>query len=298
MLKKITVGILITYLAVISIYTSWIYGVLKTPINIPLTIKKPVMASITPTPPVPTVSPMPEPTQTPKPLSFQEMNNIYGPCAKVFVLMYHHIQTEKEAAKKKETSLTTYVDYFEKQLQSLKEKNYSVISPKELIDFFDGKNTIPAKAAILTFDDGYSDFYTFAFPLLKQYGFKGTVFVPTGLVDNTRYLTWIQIEEMKSSGLIYFANHTWSHKAVIKNTDDSLKEIQTADIQLKDRGLNQDLVFAYPYGSHDVTSENILRQLNYKLAFTTSYGVYQCTKSSLSLPRVRAGNKTPQQLGL
>ncbi len=218
------------------------------------------------------------------------MNALYGPCVYLPTLMYHHVQPSSVAAEKKQTSLTTDTAYFRNQMQYLRDKGYQTVSMANLIDFFDGSGIISKKSVLLTFDDGYSDFLEYAFPVLREFGFKATVFIPTGLMNNPGYLTWSGIQELVSSGLIFAANHTWSHKNVGTNKDVVKMEITTGDLQLSERGLNSPKVFAYPYGNAGKFSEEILKGLEYKLAFTTKAGSTLCKKLRLELPRIRMGN--------
>ena len=216
------------------------------------------------------------------------MNNLYGPCVRLPVLMYHHVQTEDAAKVAKQTALTVYTDYFGKQMQYLKDKGYSVISVNDLVNFFDNGTKIPSKSVLITFDDGYEDFFTDAYPILSSLGFQATMFIPTGLMNNPDYLTWQQITEM--NGKILFANHTWSHKNVQVSVASMQSEISTADTQLTDHGLNVPKVFAYPFGLETSAAEAYLSSLGYKIAFTTDPGNILCKKQRFSLPRIRVGN--------
>jgi peptidoglycan/xylan/chitin deacetylase (PgdA/CDA1 family) len=236
--------------------------------------------------PAPTVTPTP----TPRPLTFAEMNALYGPCVYLPTLMYHHIQSSSAAAEKKQTSLTVDTESFRNQMQYLKDKGYQTVSMANLADFFDNGVMIPSKSILLTFDDGYDDFYLNAFPILRELGLQSTVFVPTGLMDNPGYLSWKEIKEVASSGLVFIANHTWSHKNVGANKEEVKMEITTGDVQLSEKGLNSPRVFAYPYGNSSSFGEEVLSGLEYKLAFTTKAGTALCKKLRLELPRVRIGN--------
>lgn len=238
--------------------------------------------------PAPSVAPTPTPT--PKPLTFAEMNALYGPCVYLPTLMYHHIQSASVAAEKKQISLTTDIKYFHNQMQYLKDKGYQTLRMTNLIDFFDNGVTIPKKSVLLTFDDGYDDFYQNVFPILKEFGFQATIFVPTGLMDNPGYLSWRELQEIVSSSLVFVANHTWSHKNVGSNKEVVKMEITTGDFQLSEKGLNLSKVFAYPYGAASKYGEEVLKDLEYKLAFTTKPGTTLCKKLRLELPRVRIGN--------
>ncbi len=239
--------------------------------------------------------PTPTPSPTPKPLTFAEMNTLYGPCVRLPILMYHHVQTEEAAKANKQTGLTTYTDFFQKQMQYLKDKNYNVASMNDLVNFFDNGTAVPAKSVLITFDDGYKDVYTDVFPILKNFGFKATVFIPTGLMNNFDYLTWEDISSM--NGMILFANHTWSHKNVGVSTSEMQYEISTADTQLSEHALNSPKIFAYPYGLDSGASEKFLSSLGYKAAFTTVPGNILCKKQRLMLPRIRIGSTTLSSYG-
>jgi peptidoglycan/xylan/chitin deacetylase (PgdA/CDA1 family) len=223
------------------------------------------------------------------------MNQVYGPCVRLPVLTYHHIQTEEAAQAGKQISLTTYTDFFQKQMQYLKDKGYRVASMEDLINFFDVETPIPPKSVLITFDDGYSDFATDAYPILQSFGYKATMFLPTGLMDNPGYLTWIQIAGM--NGQVLFGNHTWSHKNVGVGSATMQYEISTADTQLAERGLNSPKVFAYPYGFDTKIAESYLISLGYKVAFTTTPGSILCKKQRFALPRIRIGSTSLANYG-
>lgn len=239
--------------------------------------------------------PTPTPTPTPHPLTFAEMNALYGPCVSFPTLMYHHIQMKEAAIADKQTALTVYTDIFKNQMQYLKDRNYNTLTMNDLINFFDNGTAIPKHSVLLTFDDGYEDFNTDAFPIISSLGLRATVFVPTGLMENPDYLTWGQISGM--NGSILFANHTWSHKNVGVSTSTMQYEISTADTQLANYGLNSPKVFAYPYGFDSGQAEKYLTSLGYKLAFSTRPGSVLCKKQRFDLPRIRIGNTSLSAYG-
>jgi len=252
--------------------------------NITLEKTNNVISSIEPTPTL-----TPTPTPTPKPLTFSEMNSLYGPCVYLPTLMYHHVQDMNLAKEKKQTGLTVDTETFKSQMQYLKEKGYQTIGFSELINFFDSGTGIAKKTILITFDDGYDDFYLNALPILKEYGFKASVFIPTGLMNNAGYMIWEQIIDANNAGY-YFGNHTWSHKNVLQEKEVIDNEITLGDKILAERGLNNLKVFAYPYGFSSSYSEELLSNLGYKLAFTTKSGSTLCKKLRFELPRIRIGN--------
>ena len=125
------------------------------------------------------------------------------------ILVYHEIKSVDP----RDVLLNVTVRNFEAQMSYLKRHNYHVISLDELVASR-GKGRAPAHHSIvLTFDGGYEDVYTRAFPVLKQYGFPATVFLVVRLVGKKGYLTWDQIKEMEKSGII-FGSHAITHAAL------------------------------------------------------------------------------------
>lgn len=260
--------------------------------------EKPKVIPVAPVPtPTASVSATPTPSK-PKPLTFEEMNKLYGPCVSLPVLMYHHVESMDVAKANKRTGLDVPPDTFRKQMEYLKSKGYTSIAPIDLINFFDAGVKLPNKSVLITFDDGYVDNGDEAFPIMRELGLKGTIYIPTGLMENFDYLTWAKIDEMKASGIITFGNHTWSHKNVGGNRDTVKKEITTADTQLSDHGINGVKTFAYPYGLETGFAEKLLTDMGYRLAFTTVPGRIMCKAQRLSLPRTRIGNASLSAFGL
>jgi len=101
---------------------------------------------------------------------------------------------------------------FESHLKYLKENGYQAITLDELLDFLATGKSLPEKPVVLTFDDGYADNYTNAFPLLQKYGMTGHFFIITDFVNEQRveYMTWPQIEEMSAAGQ-RFGSHSRNH---------------------------------------------------------------------------------------
>lgn len=229
------------------------------------------------------------PTPTPRPLTFAEMNELYGPCVYLPTLMYHHIQDKTQAEEKNQLALTVETEVFRKQMEYLKANGYRTTGMDELIAFFDQEVPVPKKSVLLSFDDGYDDFAKNAMPILNEMGFKATIFISTGLMDNPGYLSWQEITEATLSAYL-FANHTWSHKNMQTSKEKIAFEISTADSQLAERGLNSPKVFSYPYGLISDHAQEFLERLEYTLAFGTKPGSTLCKKQRLELPRVRIGN--------
>jgi peptidoglycan/xylan/chitin deacetylase (PgdA/CDA1 family) len=219
----------------------------------------------------------------------------YGLCRNIPVLLYHHLQPLQEAINNGQKNLSVDVKIFEKQMEYLSKHGYSSLTPEQ---FLSTSADLPAKPVLLTFDDGYSDFYTYAYPILMKYGMRATVFVITGLIDNPGYLSWSNISKMKESGLISFANHTWSHKNLALAKESIIRyEILTAKEQLEEHGITS-RIFAYPYGGRSKTVEKVLKELGFEAAFTTVAGWSQCLNFPYEFRRNRIGNASMAAYGL
>lgn len=153
---------------------------------------------------------------------------------------------------------------FEKHLKFLTENNYTSIFASDLSKAHNYK-----KPVIITFDDGYLDNYTDAYPLLKKYNMKATIFVVSDKINTANYLTDKNLKEMSSSNLISIQSHTKTHP---KLTDISLEQLEY-ELKYSKQALqeivNKDVnVLAYPYGA---TNETVIKEASkyYDTAFVT-----------------------------
>ena len=203
---------------------------------------------------------------------------IAGP--KILVLNYHQVQNNFN-------SLAIPVNQFDAQMDYLVENGYTTISPDELYRGLNGEISLPAKPVILTFDDGYLDNYTNAFPILKYYGMKATIFVIPALVDkDARYLTWEQLQEMTANG-VTVESHTLNHRKLEELPDDEIRaELLNSKLILEEK-LGQAVEFlAYPTGTYNLHIAGIAKDCGYKGAFTIKYGNVDLGSNLFALERV------------
>ncbi|MBR3622573.1 MAG: polysaccharide deacetylase family protein, partial [Selenomonadaceae bacterium] len=106
---------------------------------------------------------------------------------KILVLNYHKIDNVN-------ISLSVPPAEFDKQMKYLKDNDYHTITPDELYASIEGREKLPENPVLITFDDGYADNYTNAYPILKKYDFKATIFVISSFVGNMdHYVTWDEV---------------------------------------------------------------------------------------------------------
>ena len=215
----------------------------------------------------------------------------YGPCRFIPVLMYHHVGTKTGA-------LYVRPDIFAAQMAYLQQKGYSTVGLDDVVDSLISSKPLPAKPVVITFDDGYRDVYTNAFPVLKEKNMRATTFLITQLIGGGEYLTWDQVREMVGPGTFIVGDHTLSHKAVTALAEAELTDQIVAAKNIIQQETGKPVtVFAYPYGSFDSAAEKVLGDNGFVAAVTTHYGL-SCAKLPYEIPRVRIGNAPLSSYGL
>ncbi len=198
------------------------------------------------------------------------------------ILMYHSITVSEKLMNNVVSPKS-----FEYQMGFLKRHHYHVIGLDELVEATETHKSLPHNTAVITFDDGYIDNYTNAFPILKKYNFPATIFVITEAVDENGYLTWKQIREMEKFK-IKFESHTCNH-VYLPGT--SLK-IQQHEIEQSKKTLEEKLghpihFLAYPSGGFTDKIVEILKSAGYKAACTTNRGYNRFNQDLYELRRIR-----------
>ena len=203
------------------------------------------------------------------------------------ILLYHYIEANRDPNDTIRTSLAVTPYWFEKQLQYLRDHNYQTITFSDLHNAIKRGAVLPQKPVILTFDDGYRDFYTDAWPLLKKYRAKATIFVVPGFLDKHNYLFSWQLTEIVSGPdrLVTLGAHTMHHMAL-----PSLKEIIDSKRYLEDNFGQPVTVFAYPYGMFNNPVKEDVRRSGFQMAVSTLFGKSQSSENLFTLPRIRVGN--------
>ena len=199
---------------------------------------------------------------------------------RVLVLNYHKIDDAN-------ISLAVTPKDFEAQLKYLQDNGYHTITPDELYESLEGGGRLPANPVLITFDDGYADNYSNAFPLLKKYGCKATIFVVTSFLSKYRsYLTWEQVKEMEQSG-ISIESHTVTHRSMTDLTDEQLKEELVESKKKLEAELGHRVNYiAYPTGTYNLHIAQMVKEAGYKAAFTIKYGNVDAASNVYALERV------------
>lgn len=244
----------------------------------------------------------------------------YDAKPKLNVLMFHMVTKEMPEDKSLSTlyitdnMLTEYCEYFKER--------YTIVSLDEAYDIIkNNKKVDNPNLLAFTFDDGYDNNYTLAYPILKELGIKANINIIAKYSDEKYpgYLTWAQIKEMSDSGLINIGSHTYdSHYYTIAEdglskpvlmaqlTGESLEQRKNrifSDLRLADdmisEAISKDIsVLAYPYGvpPKDLMSE-IGKTFKYNIQMMVKPGVNMTEASFGELKRFTVnGLQNPEKL--
>lgn len=218
---------------------------------------------------------------------------------RVPILMYHYVEYVKDKNDIIRASLTIHPATFEAQIKTLKDAHYTFLTASELANVLDGKKPIPRKPIILTFDDGYEDFYTDVFPILKKYKVKVTAYIIPGFIDKLNYMRSSELEEVDRSGLVEIGAHTMHH-AYLKGTGMILSNKTYEVVESKkvlEKMLNIPIVsFAYPYGAFDEEALEIVKNAGFKTAVSTVPGIEASRSNRFFIFRIRPGGRVGEAL--
>lgn len=175
---------------------------------------------------------------------------------------------------------------FEEQMSYLASHGYHNITPQQLEQFLTGQGLLPAKPFMITFDDGYTDNYTNALPILQRYKFAALVFMVSSYVDGSGYLSSSQLKGLVAAGWS-IGGHTVTHVDLTK-LDPSAQEKELRDSQAFLEKITGQPVqyFAYPFGAYNARIIEVLKQDGYRLAFTTERGWAQRGSNPFLIHRV------------
>jgi len=193
------------------------------------------------------------------------------------ILTWHSID-------EKGSVISTAPSLFRKQIEFLKKEGFQMLSISEILDSIGNGMPLPEKAIAITFDDGYHNIYSEAFPILKQYGCKGTVFLVTdycGRISNWSgkrssanrlpLLSWKEIEEMSDWGM-EFGAHTATHPDLTRlPVQEAEKEIRQSRLAIQNHLDKEPVVFAYPYGKFNAEVKELVRR-QFRAACTAILG--------------------------
>ena len=201
------------------------------------------------------------------------------------VLMYHEIVNEPLTAGSSYKMTPSYylaASAFESQMKALAEQGYTSIV------FDDVEKLGPnGKYVIITFDDGLIGNATYAFPILKKYGFKAVFFVVAGSIDSPRYMSWADLRELADNNMAV-QSHTMTHRSLLTLNEREIdRELRESKQCLESKLQRPVTSLSFPHGHHN--------QKTIQMAYNNGYRVL-CT-SEVACNDLTSFRKTPAVLG-
>jgi len=210
---------------------------------------------------------------------------------KIPVLTYHSIDESGSV-------ISTAPETFRRQIEFLSENEYCVLPLGEIVEKLIANEPLSPKSIALTFDDGFQNFYTTAFPILAAHDFPATVFLVTEFCGKfndwsgnppdfprSRILSWKEIKELQAFG-IEFGAHSQTHRDLTAiPTADVKREIACSRAAVEDNTGERINLFAYPYGKFD-SSVKAIAEKNYRAACSVKLGKICPASNLFTLERI------------
>lgn len=204
------------------------------------------------------------------------------------ILMYHYVRVVTDPKDTIGINLSVKPELFAQQMRYLAENGYTTLTMSDVYAILAGRQPLPPKPIALTFDDGYRDFYTAAWPVLRQYNFKATSYVVSGFIDADPYMTWAMIKDLDASGQIEIGVHTINHADLAALSQARRWQEISGSKAAIERGLGHPVTaFCYPAGKYDAGVIELVRKAGFLTATTVEFGSKQSLQWAFELPRVR-----------
>jgi peptidoglycan/xylan/chitin deacetylase (PgdA/CDA1 family) len=221
---------------------------------------------------------------------------------RVVILCYHGVTARERRMPEDPTGLHIRFARFEAQLDYLR-RNFRVVSLGEYLRARHEGRELPDYTAVITFDDGYRNFYTMAAPRLRERGLPASLFLTVGKIkeerrgdgawspeDDVEYLSWPEVVELKGGG-VEVGSHTITHPMLSQlPLEEAERELRESFTAVAGRTGDERPPFAYPFGDYTPEVAERARTLGYSCALTTDAGANDPEEDLYTLRRVLIGD--------
>jgi len=221
------------------------------------------------------------------------------------ILMYHTVSEDSETGVRPYYRIATTPKIFRQHMALLKSAGFRGVNLSDALNSLHSSYSSPEsyKPAAITFDDGYRDFYTTAFPILSEHDFTATMFLPTAFIgEQTRSfktrdcMTWSEVKELHRAG-IHFGSHTVTHPKLVElGWPEIKKELGDSKAEIENRlGAAAD-TFAYPFAFPETNKDFVrgfgeaLSEAGYQCCATTRIGRAKAGDDLMQLKRLPANS--------
>jgi len=235
-------------------------------------------------------------------LAFSARWNWWRPLKKgIPILMYHKVGDPPEGSKLKKLWVSS--EKFRRHLAYLKKNGYTPITFRDIYQHWDMGADLPEKPVLITFDDGYKNNFETAYPILKEFGTRATIFTVVQTVggDNewhnsnseTRVpmVSWEELKILKNEGW-EIGSHTMTHPRLLAlDVNEAGVELEMSRRVIEEHLASAPPTFAYPYGNGE--DSPIMRDAVKKAGYRIAVGIHSSVwpldrwvQSPYNLPRL------------
>lgn len=237
-------------------------------------------------------SPSPASSRSPTPIATWPIVAAGAPgptldfAVRVPVLMYHRVAPADQIGLSL-PGLVVSPDLFAAQLEALVTAGWRSITAAQLAADLAAGVRPPPRTFVITFDDGRSDGYTDAFPILRRLGLVATFYVITGRIGMTNNLSASQLRRLAAAGM-EIGSHTVDHVR-LSSADPWAAQLQLTESAARIATMfgRRPTTFAYPFGGLDPFDQGLVQSTGYAMAFTEVSGCQVSWPTRLAAPRVR-----------
>ena len=193
---------------------------------------------------------------------------------RVPILVYHSVMPHHPGQTAEQRVLSVDDSVFVTQMRYLVDGGYHVVSFGALVDALEGRDTLPSRAVVITFDDGWANQYRHAFPILRRFGLTATFFVfTTPIGKDSKLMTWEELRELQDAGMT-IGSHTRTHPSLPDYHAALHNEVAMSREDIKEHLGRAPDFFAYPFGAWDSLSAAWAHTAGYRAARTYRGGAW------------------------
>lgn len=206
------------------------------------------------------------------------------------ILMYHYVrQPPSMRADWLGYKLSVSPADFAAQVDFLWRNGYHPVDMNDLRAYFAGKDPLPSRPVVITFDDGYGDLFTNAYPILAKHRFKAVAYIVSGFVGRPGYVGAAQVVELDHNG-IEIASHTVDHPDLARSSAGSaIRQLVDSKRSLEQLVGHPVIDFAYPSGKFSPQVVAEVQRAGYDTAVTTMDSVEHTVADRYTWTRIRVG---------
>jgi peptidoglycan/xylan/chitin deacetylase (PgdA/CDA1 family) len=212
------------------------------------------------------------------------------------ILLYHSVSDSASASF---APWTVPPRTFQWQMRYLRSAQFTPLTVSEYATIVrNGGWALPRLPVVITFDDGFRDFYDSAAPVLTELGFQATLYVVTGCIGGTSrwlasegegdrsMLTWTQVRDLSANG-IELGAHTVHHPQLdVVKPASAWQELTHSKADLEDAIGRSVSSFAYPHGYYDKRVRSMVGDAGYASACGVKHVMSGTADDLLALGRI------------